>query len=187
MRFSPDGRYLAGLDGAPSRPGIRLIDPATGHALARLDIEAPAGLPDFRFDTEGRRLAVVVDRHDEPGEIRWWDLADLGARPHRRPIGPGRTSSGSRPMAGSSRPPAIGRILLLDPWSGSVLREIAATLPDPPGLTEFSADGSFAATHVGRSILVWQTETGRGGSLRPPRRAAPIPAQPARRAAGGAG
>jgi WD40 repeat protein len=161
LRFSADGRYLAGSAGTPSRPEIRLIDPATGHRVARLEIEGPAGIPDLRFDRQGRRLAAVVDRGERAGEVWWWDLADRDAGPLRRPIGPGaafaRFSADGRFLAVVRD----GRILLCDPWSGSVLREVGAATTDPPGLTEFSADGSFAATHLGRSILLWQTETGR--------------------------
>ena len=161
LRFSPDGRYLAGLDAGPSRPAIRLIDPATGDQVAQFDGEAAGAIPDFRFDAEGRRFALVASRPDGRGEIRWWDLADRRAGPHRRPIGEhaadARFSADGRFLAVIRD----RRILLLDPWSGAVLRELAGRMADAPGPPEFSADGHFAAAHTGRWVMVWQTDTAR--------------------------
>jgi WD40 repeat protein len=51
-------------------------------------------------------------------------------------------------------------IILHDPWTGKVCIALTASLPEPPGTPEFSADGRFLAARFGNHCLVWETDSG---------------------------
>ena len=99
IAFRRDGRLMAV---AATLYAVRLLDPATGQAVATLGAPEPQLISWLRFSPDGDRLAVASCRRLPP---------DLGLTPHPKSIGgPG---PGSWPAAGSPTghrghpPPAI--------------------------------------------------------------------------------
>ena len=119
LGFLPDGRYLATLEpGSPSF-GIDLFEVASGRLATRLDLEAGALLHGPAFDSDSRRLAVILIH---PGGRQSVDVWDAIAGPKHRPI---RTLERDHPFRVVLSPDGARlavsegeQLALLDPWTG---------------------------------------------------------------------
>ncbi len=70
LRFSPDGKLLA----VGAYKQVRLMDPATGKAVATLDGHADL-VRSLAFSPDGKQLAAAGGLPQRSGEIKIWDVA----------------------------------------------------------------------------------------------------------------
>lgn len=160
--FSPDSKYLASYDEAGS---IVVWDLASRQQRYRIEDTESEGYEKPIFSPDGRILAAVVERHDEPtilleSTIRFWDAA---------------TGKAIGSLEGSYRiidemifsPDSKTLFAAIDQkvtniWDATTLKRKTATLASV-GPYAFNAQGTqMAATAVSRkSLILFDARTGK--------------------------
>ncbi len=174
LRFSPDGRLLAGSYADQAGPDRRAGD--KGYGFLIWDLREPAkprrllsrnyfDASAFAFAPDGKKLAY---RDSSSAVIDLWDVASgrqLRQLPgHDTAMQTLAVSPDGKVLASSDSKPAL---LLWDTATGKLLRSLAGGDEQGSAYLLFSADGrqiisvSGGWTFQGRKMRVWETATGK--------------------------
>jgi len=161
-RFSSDGRFLAigQVNFAGPAQGIHVFDRLLGRSSVQLELHAGESVSSLAFD-DRRKLCVCVIGGPDGFSIRFYELANLTARPQARFLGPG---SFTPYLSLDGRVVCVrngGGVELSDSRTGRALVHLADAPAEPCWLAKFSPDGRYVAGWWGKRILVWETEGGR--------------------------
>jgi WD40 repeat protein len=162
MRFSSDGRFLAlgQVEVAGPAQGFHVFDRLAGRPPVQVELHAGEGISSLAFD-DRRKLLVFIIRGPDGFSLRFFELANLSAKPQTRFLGP----SSCKPfLSADGRVVCVvnrGGIELSEPETGRVLVHLADAPAEPCWVAKFSPDGRFVSGASGKRILVWETVGGR--------------------------
>jgi WD40 repeat protein/tRNA A-37 threonylcarbamoyl transferase component Bud32 len=161
--FSPDGRWLAGVN----EKTVQLWEVATGQPVGpALHHHIP--VRKLAFSPDGSRLLTVgYDNHSLVGEARLWTLArgELASVSHNH----------SRMRPGEFSPDGRWVLVVLDAKTVQTLEAATGRPVSPPlqhseavKFATFSPDGRWVGTVGGSTAQVWEPNTGQRLSATPP-------------------
>ncbi len=162
LQFSPDGRMLAGIEQVPAGMVIHIMEPGSADRIGPIERVNPAAYLALRFDREGRRVALFEGRRDGTSIVSTWDFADPSATPHSRPLGRYHFVEGG--ISANARFVVVvrdGRTVMLDPASGSVLRELSLNSRKTAFQVAYSGDEGLMAVASEDRLGLWETESWR--------------------------